>query len=102
MQVKDIPTEPILEFLGYINSPHQKCDGEDYAELTCARGIWGNWYFENSPHSVKLAMPENLPDKLVVAKMRNLIKKGLIDGCGCGCRGDYVLADKGKQVLVQE
>lgn len=30
------------------------------------------------------------PRKVVLAKARKLIKRGLMDGCACGCRGDWV------------
>lgn len=30
-----------------------------------------------------------LPDPLVRAKARKLIRRGLLDGCWCGCRGDF-------------
>lgn len=30
-----------------------------------------------------------MPAKLVLSKARNLIRKKLLDGCGCGCRGDF-------------
>jgi hypothetical protein len=30
-----------------------------------------------------------LPAKIVLAKARSLIKRGLIEGCCCGCRGDF-------------
>ena len=29
------------------------------------------------------------PPKVVLAKARSLLKRGLISGCGCGCRGDF-------------
>jgi hypothetical protein len=29
------------------------------------------------------------PDKVLRAKARRLIKRGLIKGCTCGCRGDF-------------
>lgn len=29
------------------------------------------------------------PAKVVLAKIRALIKKQLLHGCGCGCRGDF-------------
>lgn len=32
-----------------------------------------------------------LPDKVVLAKARQLLKASIIDGCPCGCRGDYDL-----------
>lgn len=30
-----------------------------------------------------------LPEKVVLAKMKTMIRRGLIDGCTCGCRGDF-------------
>lgn len=31
-----------------------------------------------------------VPRKVILAKARALIRRGVIDGCGCGCRGDFV------------
>lgn len=30
-----------------------------------------------------------IPEKIVLAKAKRLIRRGLISGCGCGCRGDF-------------
>lgn len=83
MQCKDIPTKPVLLFLNQMSAP------------------WGTWFagFENS---VSNAMAEGMPPKLVKAKMDQLIKNGLVDGCTCGCRGDYRLTDKGCEYLNQQ
>ena len=81
MQCKDIPEQPILEFLASLN------------------GAWANWYFDDE-RSVTRAMPPDLPPKLIVAKMGQMIRKGVVDGCPCGCRGDYVLTDKGRAALL--
>ena len=80
MQCKDLPTKQILEFMA--KAP----DEFD----------WHNWCFGNEM-DVRHAMPDgfNLDDSLVLAKMRMLIKKGLVDGCPCGCRGDFVITQKG-------
>lgn len=80
-QCKDIPDRPVLLFL---------------QEL----GRWGTWYsgFDNS---VGLAMPEGTPEKLVRAKMASLIRRKLVDGCSCGCRGDYELTAKGAEILKE-
>lgn len=75
MQCKDIPDEPILKFLA---GPY---DGWP------APG-WGTW-FEGFPNSVQNAMPVGTPAKLALAKMRKMIAKGQVYGCGCGCRGDF-------------
>ena len=80
MQCKDVPDAPILAFLASLG------------------GKWGAWYpgWENS---VMQAMPANTPEKVAVRKMAGLIKRGLVGGCPCGCRGDYELTDKGRALL---
>jgi hypothetical protein len=82
MQCKDIPDLPILEFV----ASHQ--------------GHWCNWCFEDD-RDVRKAMPNGFatPDRLVVKKMAKLIDRGLLDGCGCGCRGDYVITDAGLEEI---
>lgn len=31
------------------------------------------------------------PPKVVLAKLRSMIKRKVINGCACGCRGDFEL-----------
>ncbi len=83
VQCKDIPNEPILQFL----KKH--------------KGQWATWFqtMEGGMPSVREAIPDDIPGKLVVAKMRQLIKNGLVKGCGCGCRGDYEITEKGERQL---
>lgn len=80
MQCKDIPTIPILI--------HVKKHG----------GIGCSW-FSGDERDVVNAMPRGTPEKLRFTKMKNLIHKGLIDGCPCGCRGDYELSTKGEKLI---
>lgn len=40
-----------------------------------------------------------LPSKLILAKARKLMRKGLLDGCDCGCRGDFVLTERGRDYV---
>jgi hypothetical protein len=35
----------------------------------------------------------DLPTKVLRAKARSLMKRGLIGGCSCGCRGDYAVPE---------
>lgn len=84
MQCKDIPDEPILRFIG----SHD--------------GKWCNWYFEGGElgtRNVHAGFPPGVPDKLLLAKMASLGDRGLVDGCFCGCRGDYVLTAKGREAI---
>ena len=80
-QCKDIPDRPVLEF------------------LLSHRGKWCNWYFGDD-RDVHLAMPENTPEKLVLAKMRMLIRRGVVTGCPCGCRGDFEITKNGEALLA--
>lgn len=40
------------------------------------------------------------PYKVVLAKFRQLVKRGLLDGCPCGCRGDIELTQNGALLLT--
>jgi len=79
-QCKDIPTRPILEFLA-------KRGG-----IGC---VWWELSYPSFARSVRTVMPP-VPDNLALAKMRQLMRKGLVSGCGCGCRGDFELTEKGR------
>lgn len=81
MQCKDIPDRPILEFL--LSHKGQWC-------------FWGAAFDRN----VNVAMPRNTPYKLVLAKMGMLIRRGLVSGCACGCRGDFEITEKGEAFLA--
>jgi len=88
MKCKDIPDIPILEFLSKFEE-----------------GMWCNWYEIEpgkswSSRSVRNAMPKDTPAKLVLAKMRMLMRRELVQGCGCGCRGDFEITQRGREFLA--
>lgn len=31
----------------------------------------------------------NVPEKVLLAKLRAMVKRKILDGCTCGCRGDF-------------
>ncbi|USN14653.1 hypothetical protein PAPPERLAPAPP_02830 [Brevundimonas phage vB_BpoS-Papperlapapp] len=90
-QLKDIPDLPIVQF------------------VTALDGVWGTWCWTDTVHadpqfwfhSVAPLFPEDIPEKLLRGKMANLIRRGLIDGCPCGCRGDYEATDKGRAFVAE-
>lgn len=44
--------------------------------------IWTNrWQLEES-------LPQ-YPPKVILAKCASMIRRGILDGCTCGCRGDF-------------
>lgn len=79
MQAKDVPDEPVLAFLGAV-PPHD--DGTPRTGAT---------WFPGFPNSVQNAMPEGTPEKVALAKMASMVRRGLVFGCACGCRGDFRL-----------
>lgn len=83
MQAKDVPDRPILEQLA-------------------ANPKWHTWHGDGSiMPTVTVAMPPETPVKVVHAKMRGLIKRGLVSGCGCGCRGDFEITERGRAILTR-
>ncbi len=78
-----IPSVPILKFV-------QECND---------RGEWATW-FPGLGNSVANAFPSWAPESLVLPKMRLMIHDGLIDGCTCGCRGEYEITEKGRSILA--
>jgi hypothetical protein len=81
MQCKDIPDAPVLAFLADLGAP-------------------ASWFGNEFDSSVTHAMPAGTPEKLALAKMGMLMRRGLVDGCTCGCRGDFELTDKGRAVVA--
>src|SRR5260221_371501 len=80
---KDIPDQPVLDF------------------IAAQGGKWCTWNGDGSVMpNVAVAMPEGVPAKVVLAKMRRLIKRGLVEGCICGCRGDFHLPTVRRMVIA--
>lgn len=85
MQCKDVPDAPVLRFLSELNGRlagwHDLQPRADYCP------------------TVVDAMPPGTPEKVVLAKMRTLVRRGLARGCCCGCRGDFRITPRGQEWL---
>lgn len=77
LQSKDVAEEPILKFLA-----------NRYPQWSFLAEAWVG-------EDVGVSFPPNTPYKIKLAKMRSLCDRGLVDGCTCGCRGDFFLTQKG-------
>lgn len=83
MQCKDLSTEKILTF------------------MAAHRGQWCTWQADCAyMPSIGDLFPD-ADDKLVRAKMAQLIRKGYAAGCTCGCRGDFEITYKGDALLAR-
>jgi len=71
-------------------------DKEVLETLNLTQGTWAS-------HSWGLLGDyfKQFPPKLALAKMRQLYKRGFTGGCGCGCRGDWEITDKGLAFIDQ-
>lgn len=78
-QCKDIDDVEVLGFLLF-----QKVHNN---------GAWST-YGSGNP-TIQDVCPVGTPLKVQLAKMRILFRRGFIDGCTCGCRGDFVITEKG-------
>lgn len=85
MQCKDIPDAPILEFLALQG-------GVGCTWLESDEAVLG-------ARCVLKAMPAGTSPKLALAKMSMLIRRGVVSGCACGCRGDFELTSKGREFI---
>lgn len=79
------------------NGKMQAKDIDDRAVLAAVKELAGpddhwamRWDLET-----KLGVPE----KVLRAKCDALIKRKLLDGCTCGCRGDFELTRAGEEIL---
>ncbi|MFC8182421.1 hypothetical protein ACFULT_26415 [Rhodococcus sp. NPDC057297] len=54
---------------------------------------------ESDPTFTVVGDVPGVPSKVVLAKARRLIRRGLLDGCECGCRGDFLVTARGVELL---
>lgn len=61
--------------------------------------------YDHFPHWVFIWNLECLmpifPSEVILAKASALIRRGLLTGCDCGCRGDFELTIEGAQFLTK-
>jgi hypothetical protein len=76
-------------------------DPLDILKFLHGRTTWATLHggYENS---IDQAYPPEVPRKVLLSKLRNLLKKGWITGCGCGCRGDFEITPAGVAKLTGE
>jgi len=80
-----IPDLPILQFLA-----QQKDEDGCYK--------WSTHGSSQHMPTVQTAMPD-VPKQAQFIKMCLLVQKGFVDGCACGCRGDWTLSAAGENQI---
>lgn len=93
-QCKDIPDQDVLMFIRSIMAR---------AANLAQSATWYGGPDEFTPaNSIVLACPPGTTGRLALAKCRSLKKRGLIEGCTCGCHGAFTLTAAGQAVLKGE
>lgn len=89
MQAKDIPDDDLLELIKRLSNglPVAYLNRDAYEGF---RSPWANRY------AIEAIWP-SIPPKVIRAKLKSLVKRGLVSGCVCGCRGDFEVIDMIKE-----
>lgn len=76
MQAKDVTDEQMLEALAKVRGIHG---------VPRWSSLWDVQRWLKDAHDV--------PAKVTLAKLKSMVKRNIIRGCCCGCRGDFELID---------
>lgn len=64
-----------------------------------SKNQWATWGVSFYMPSVQQVFPVGTKERVQQRFMRRLQHKGLVGGCECGCRGDYVITPEGLEML---
>jgi hypothetical protein len=78
-------------------------DREFVAAVDCVEretGMWAMWWMNTRMQRLSLdeALPR-FPRKVLLAKARRVLGRGYLEGCACGCRGDFQVTPEGAKLL---
>lgn len=90
MQAKHIDMDDLLVLLLIMSRTGRRQDQHDRWVSTSE--IWQVW---NDQQALT-------PFKVMAAKLSRLLRKGLVEGCDCGCRGDWHLSTAGLGYLIEK
>lgn len=85
MSTEDIPHAAMDRWVGRAPKASDITDAELLAAVRQVRIADINW---SMLHDIRDALPQ-YPPKVVLAKLRSAVKRKLLKGCCCGCRGDF-------------
>ncbi len=89
MQAKDMDDRETLATIKRLSMEPLNSHGDPWWSVPHWVFIW----------DLEAAYP-GIPRKVIQAKMAKLIGRKLLDGCPCGCRGDYELTAVGEALLA--
>lgn len=82
IQAKDVPERDLLEAVRRKNE----------TPIAGVTGYGACWWV--------LADELGFPERVVLARLRAFLRRGLVTGCDCSCRGDFRLTEAGREALA--
>lgn len=97
-QAKDIDDVFFLRCVDWAQTYHAPLPWKPLDELKKREGEAARWPVWVFTRNLQCLMPM-FPPEVILAKASALLRRGLITGCDCGCRGDFELTIDGAQFL---
>jgi hypothetical protein len=77
---------------------------QQYRRERPAGSISPEWPYYETPHWVTrwdlaVVVYNEAPERVLLAKLASLIRRGLMTGCACGCRGDLEITPAGERLI---
>jgi hypothetical protein len=89
MQAKDVDDRKVLSTIG------------DLMAATYRERPMADRYLWTMVWDIEKHFPD-VPKRVLAAKLEALVKRKLIDGCTCGCRGDFFLLPAGRAFMAAQ
>lgn len=99
-QAKDIDDSFFLRCVDYAQTYHAAVPWQPETLLRRRTGERARWPVWVLTWNLDCLMPM-FPPEVILAKASALLRRGLIVGCDCGCRGDFSLTVDGARFLRQ-
>lgn len=82
IQVKHIPDKAIIDLVDRLwNAPRADVGGGRIS-----------FFYPNGASLFDICKQwDSIPPKVILAKLKKLVDRNYIDGCACGCRGDFTV-----------
>lgn len=88
IQAKDIPDQVMIDLVDRLSTTPR-------AYMDSAGNLFSGKIVTFYPTAASIfdicKLWDTVPPKVIKEKLRKLIDKGAIDGCACGCRGDFTV-----------
>ncbi len=87
-QAKDIPDPAVLDAIGRALTAKNAAEIAEPPRWVTALRLQPGTSTSVTRWEIGALLPD-WPEKVLLAKLRSMLRRGLIDGCACGCSGFF-------------